>query len=49
MNKAYQELIRKSEECELKAIAFYKANEMDLAAFYKNASIGYKQKALNLS
>ena len=45
----YEELMNKSDECCLKAIKFAKKNDWDMATFYKNASIGFKEKALNLT
>ena len=45
----YEELMNKSDECCLKAIDFAKKNDWDMATFYKNASIGFKEKALNLT
>ena len=45
----YEELMNKSDECCLKAIDFAKKNDWDMATFYKNASVGFKEKALNLT
>jgi len=45
----YEELMNKSDECCLKAIDFAKKNDWNTATFYKNASIGFKEKALNLT
>lgn len=45
----YEELMNKSNECCLKAIYYAKHKEQQLAKFYKNASIGYKEKALKLT
>ena len=45
----YEELMNKSYECCLKAIDFAKKNDWSMAKFYKNASIGFKEKALNLT
>ena len=45
----YEELMNKSDGCCLKAIKFAKKNDWDMATFYKNASIGFKEKALNLT
>ena len=45
----YQKLIEKSDCMVLIAIEYHKLKENQLARFYKNASIGYKQKALNLN
>ena len=44
----YFELMEKSDECGRKALEYYAKNEIDLAKFYKGASITYKNKALNL-
>ena len=41
--------MNKSDECCLKAIDFAKKNDWNMAMFYKNASIGFKKKALNLT
>lgn len=45
----YEELMNKSNECCLRAIKFAKKNDWNMATFYKNASIGFKEKALNLT
>lgn len=45
----YEELMNKSDECCLRAIKFAKKNDWDMATFYKNASIGFKKKASNLT
>ena len=45
----YEKLMNKSDECCLKAIDFAKKNDWSMAKFYKNASIGFKEKALNLT
>ena len=45
----YEKLMNKSDECCLKAIDFAKKNDWNMATFYKNASIGFKEKALNLT
>lgn len=45
----YEKLMNKSDECCLKAIKFAKKNDWDMATFYKNASIGFKEKALDLT
>lgn len=44
----YRELMEKSDECCRKATEFYKKGDMEMMAFFKNASIGYKEKALKL-
>ena len=45
----YFELMEKSIKCASKALEFFKKKEMELAKFYKNASVGYRDKALNLT
>lgn len=45
----YEKLMNKSNECCLRAIKFAKKNDWDMATFYKNASVGFKKKALNLT
>lgn len=45
----YQILMEKSERMILTAIEYYHLQEYQLVTFYKNASIEYKQKALNLN
>lgn len=45
----YEKLMNKSDECCLKAIKFAKKNDWDMATFYKNASVGFKEKALDLT
>lgn len=45
----YEELMNKSDKCCLKAIDFAKKNDRNMAAFYKNASVGFKEKALDLT
>lgn len=47
MNK-YEEFITKSDECSKKAIEYYQNGDFMMAIFFKNASIGFKQKALNV-
>lgn len=44
----YQELMEKSEDANKKAVEFAKKGDSKMAAFWKNAADGYKQKALNL-
>lgn len=44
----YQKLMEKSEAASQKAIEFAKKGDSKMAAFWKNAAEGYKQKALNL-
>ena len=45
----YEKLRNKSDECCLRAIKFAKKNDWNMATFYKNASVGFKEKALNLT
>ena len=45
----YEKLMNESDECCLRAIKFAKRNDWNMATFYKNASIGFKEKALNLT
>lgn len=45
----YQSLMEKSEAEERLAIKFAQKGEQALAQFHKNASNGFKEKALNLS
>lgn len=45
----YEELMNKSDECCLRAIKFAKDKDWNMATFWKNASIGFKEKALNLT
>ncbi|MCQ2086662.1 MAG: hypothetical protein MJZ37_01100 [Bacilli bacterium] len=44
----YQLFMSKSEHCETVALVMYNAKEYDLAAFYKSAADGFKEKARNL-
>lgn len=44
-----EELMNKSDKCCFRAIDFAKKNDWSMATFYKNASIGFKEKALNLT
>ena len=45
----YEKLMNKSDECCLRAIKSAKENDWDMAAYWKNASIEFKEKALNLT
>lgn len=45
----YEELMNKSDEYCLRAIKSAKKNDWNMATFYKNASVGFKEKALNLT
>lgn len=49
MNSAieYQTLIKKSDACELKAIEF--KEDSNLKAFWHNASVAFKNRALSLT
>ena len=44
----FEEYMNKSNEC-IKKCKKYMNKDTNLAMFYNNASIGYKEKALNLS
>ena len=44
----YLELIEKSIACCKKAVEYYEKGDILMMSFYKNASIGYKNKALKL-
>lgn len=44
----YENLMNKSDECCRIAIRFANKGDWNMATFYKNASNGFKQKALNL-
>jgi len=48
MNK-YEEFMEKSNECLYKAKDCLSNGELVLSVFYKNASVGFKEKARNLS
>lgn len=45
----YEELMDKSDSACMKAIEFARKGEKELANFWKNASVGYKEKALRLN
>ena len=45
----YEELMNKSDECCLRAIKSARDKDWNMATFWKNASIGFKEKALNLT
>ena len=45
----YIELMEQSDEACLKSIEFTKKGDIDLANFWKNASIGFKKKARSLT
>ena len=45
----YESLINKSEDCYKKAMYFLNKRDVDMTIFYKNASMGFKNKTLNLS
>lgn len=44
----YIELMEKSDAAEQLALYYRNTREIDLARFWHNASIGFKEKALNL-
>lgn len=44
----YIRLMEKSDACITKAVAYAKQNDWCMATFWKNASIGFKNRALNL-
>ena len=44
----YEYFINRSDECCRKAIEFYKKGDVLMATFFKNASEGFKIKALEL-
>jgi len=48
MGTEYQFLMQKSDIAERRAVKYMQNGESSLARFYHNASLGYKQKALNL-
>lgn len=45
----YEYLINRSDECCRKAIEFYKNGDTLMTTFFKNASEGFKTKALELT
>ncbi len=49
MKTTYEKFIELSDCMSLIAIAYYQLKEYQLAKFYKNASIRYKEKALKLN
>ena len=49
MKTSYERFIELSDYMCLIAIAYYQLKEYQLAKFYKNASIGYKERALKLN
>lgn len=44
----YLELMEKSIACCKKAIEYYEKGDINMMTFFKNASVGYKNKALEL-
>ena len=44
----YKELMEKSDEAMRKAVEYYGEHDIYMSVFWKNASIGFKEKALNL-
>lgn len=45
----YEYLMNSSDECCRKAIEFYKKGDVPMSIFFKNASEGFKSKALELT
>jgi len=45
----YEYLMNMSDECCLKAIYAYRKKDVDMARFWKNASIALKKRALKLN
>ena len=45
----YQRLMRMSDKCTEKALYYNKKHELDLCLFFRNASEGFKRKALMLN
>lgn len=44
----YEEMMNKSDECCLRAIKYAARRDRDMAVFYRNACIGFKEKALKM-
>lgn len=44
----YAELIEKADECTRIAISYFQKKDFAMVNFWKNASIGFKQRAENL-
>ena len=45
----YQKLMEKADSACIKAIEFFRKGDLIMSAFWKKASIGFKQKAENLA
>ena len=45
----YEYLMNNSDECCIKAVEFYKKGDVPMSIFFKNASEGFKTKALELT
>ena len=45
----YEYLMNSSDECCRKAVEFYKKGDVPMSIFFKNASEGFKTKALELT
>ena len=45
----YEYLMNNSDECCRKAVEFYKKGDIPMSIFFKNASEGFKSKALELT
>lgn len=45
----YEYLMNNSDECCRKAVEFYKKGDASMSIFFKNASEGFKSKALELT
>ena len=45
----YEYLMNSSDECCRKAVEFYKKGDVSMTMFFKNASEGFKSKALELT
>ena len=45
----YEYLMNSSDECCRKAVEFYKKGDVPMSIFFKNASEGFKSKALELT
>lgn len=44
----FARLMEKSDECCRRAIEAFKSNDVDMACFWKNASIGFHERAMSL-
>ena len=45
----YEYLMNNSDDCCRKAVEFYKKGDVSMTTFFKNASEGFKSKALELT